>query len=181
MVEPGSRRFVLPDFKAQIIFWSLLVAGLLFDLWTKSAVFAWLDGRPQGISLIDGFLRFVAALNDGAAFNIFASNTLFLISISGVAILLVLGLFLFGGSRHRLVHVALGCFAAGICGNLYDRAFNGGQVRDFINVYVRIFGTEHHWPAFNVADSMLCIGVGLLIISTVIAGQSDRKHAQQHK
>jgi signal peptidase II len=60
-----------------------------------------------------------------------------------------------------LVHVALGLFAAGVCGNLYDRIFNDGLVRDFIDVYYR----QHHWPAFNVADSMLCIAVGLGIIS----------------
>ncbi|MHC4642836.1 MAG: signal peptidase II, partial [Planctomycetota bacterium] len=38
-----------------------------------------------------------------------------------------------------------------------------------------------HWPAFNIADSLLCIGVGLMIISTLLTGKSPQEHAQQHK
>jgi signal peptidase II len=52
---------------------------------------------------------------------------------------------------------------SGIIGNLYDRAFNGGRVRDFIDVLIPIINRP--WPTFNVADSMLCIGVGLMFIA----------------
>ncbi len=179
MTNP-DQRFSLPDAKAHVIFWSLFVCGLVLDLWTKHAIFAWLEQRGS-YSVIDGLLRLVLATNDGAAFNIFAGNALFLIAISAIALIVVLGVFLLGGAQHRIVHVALGCFAAGIAGNLYDRAFNQGLVRDFINLYVRISGTEYNWPAFNVADSLLVIGVGLLIISTATAGMSDQTHAQQQK
>jgi signal peptidase II len=64
-----------------------------------------------------------------------------------------------------------------VCGNMYDRIFNGGAVRDFIDVYYR----GHHWHTFNVADSLLCIGVGLLIISTFLIERPGRKHDQQRK
>lgn len=101
------------------------------------------------------------ATNNGAAFGLFAGHPYWLIVVSVVALVVILVCFLFGGAKQRLVNVALGLFAAGICGNLYDRIFNDGLVRDFIDVYYR----QHHWPAFNVADSLLCIAVGLGIIS----------------
>ncbi|MFC1766883.1 signal peptidase II, partial [Planctomycetota bacterium] len=73
------------------------------------------------------------------------------------------------GKRSRLMTVSLGLFAAGVAGNLHDRAFLGGRVRDFIDVYIG----EHHWPTFNVADSLLCIAVGLLLISNLFAGKTQ--------
>ena len=169
----------LPDSKAHLIFWSLTLAGLALDLWSKSTVFNWLEQKPgNSVSIIDGFLQLVMRTNSGAAFGIFAGKPYFLMVISIVALVLVFGVFLFfSGTSHRVVHVALGLFTAGICGNLYDRIFNGGLVRDFIDVYYR----NYHWPAFNVADSLLCIGVGMLIISTFFTEKSSQKHAQRHK
>jgi len=166
----------LPDSKAQFTFWSLMVAGLALDLWSKKAVFNWLQNREPA-TVINGFLRLVRVLNNGAAFGVFAGKPYFLTAISVIALVVVLGVFLFSGTHNRLVHVALGLFTAGICGNLYDRIFNNGLVRDFIDVYYR----NSHWPAFNVADSLLCIGVGLLIISTFLTEKSAQKHARQHK
>jgi len=166
----------LPDSKAHLIFWSLTLTGLALDLWSKKAVFDLLEDHGN-VLIINGFLRLVRVLNNGAAFGFFAGKPYLLAAISVIALVVILGVFLFSGTHNRLVHVALGLFTAGICGNLYDRIFNNGLVRDFIDVYYR----DYHWPAFNVADSLLCIGVGLLIISTFLTEKSVRKHAQQHK
>ena len=176
---PVNRLYsALPNFKAHLIFWSLAIGGLLLDLWSKKAAFEWLgQQQSQNVSIIDGFLRFIIALNDGAAFSSFAGKPYILMAISCVALVVVIGVFLFSGTQHRLIHIALGLFTGGICGNLYDRIFNDGLVRDFIDVYIG----NKHWPTFNVADSLLCIGVGLLIVSTFITEKSSQKHAQQHK
>lgn len=192
MAEPGteessvrvalSRAFlkqlpcVLPDSKAHLVFWSLLAGGLAMDLWTKKAIFDWLEPH-EVFPVVEGLLQFVPALNDGAAFGWFAGKAWFLTAVSTVAIVAILGIFLVGGSRQRLVHVALGLFAAGVCGNLYDRIFNNGAVRDFIDVYYR----GYHWHTFNAADSLLCIGVGLLIISTFLIEKPARKRDPQQK
>ena len=169
---------VMPDLKAHLIFWSLAMGGLLLDVWSKKAVFDWL-GREQShsVSIIDGFLRFIIALNNGAAFSTFSGKVYLLTAISVVALLVVFGVFLFSGTQYRSIHIALGLFTGGICGNLYDRIFNDGLVRDFIDVYYR----DKHWPTFNVADSLLCIGVGLLIVSTFLTEKPSQKHAQQRK
>jgi signal peptidase II len=167
---------VLPDATAHLVFWSLFVGGLTLDLWTKKAVFDWIGSREM-FSVIPGLVNFVPALNSGAAFGWFAGRSHLLTAVSIAAIVVIFVVFLFGGNRQRLVQVALGLFAAGVCGNLYDRAFNGGQVRDFIDVYYR----SYHWHTFNVADSLLCIGVGLLILSTCLIEKPARKRGPQRK
>ena len=157
------QHFALPDLAAQLIFWPLMAAGLTLDLWSKRAVFNWLEQKPgNSVSIIDGFLQFVAMENKGAAFGIAAGQYHLLLAVSAIALVVIFAVFLVGGTRQKLVHIALALFAAGVCGNLYDRIFNNGLVRDFIDVYYR----QYHWPAFNVADGMLCIGVGLMIISS---------------
>ena len=154
----------LPDLTAHLIFWSLAVIGLALDLWSKSAVFSWLEQKPgNSVSIIDGFLQLVRTVNPGAAFGIAVGSPCLLVVVSTIALGAILVVFFLSGSQQKLVHIALALFAAGICGNLYDRIFNDGLVRDFIDI---VYWPGRHWPAFNIADSLLCIGVGLLMIST---------------
>lgn len=166
----------LPDSKTQLTFWSLMAGGLALDLWTKKAVFDWLE-HQDSVYIINGFLQFVRALNNGAAFGMFAGKPYFLTAVSVIASGVILVGFLLSGRQPKLIHIALGLLAAGVCGNLYDRIFNDGLVRDFIDVYYR----NYHWPAFNVADALLCIGAGLMIISTFLTQKSNQKHAQQRR
>jgi len=166
---------------AHLIFWSILLVGLVLDLWTKQAVFAWLEDEPgQGAEIISGFLAFQMALNTGAAFGIASGQPEFLIGVSVVALIAILGVFFFffGGARQRTAQVALGLFAAGVSGNLWDRLFNGGQVRDFIDV---VYWPGRHWHTFNVADTMLCVAVLLLVLATFFTDSSGQKRAQPQK
>ena len=166
----------LPDARTHLIFWPLMIGGLALDLWTKKAVFNWLEPN-ETYPVIDGFLRLIIAVNNGAAFSLFAGKPYFLAIVSIIAIVGILVVFLLSGGMQKITHIALGLFAAGVCGNLYDRLFNDGSVRDFIDVY----RGSYHWPTFNIADSLLCIGVGLLIISTFITEKPAQKHDRQHK
>lgn len=153
---------VVPDWKSHLIFWSVAVVGLGLDLWTKSAIFNWLEQKPgNSFSIIDGFLQLVRTFNPGAAFGIAAGRFYLLVIVSSIALGVILVVFFLSGSQQKLVHIALALIAAGICGNLYDRIFNDGFVRDFIDV---VYWPGRHWPAFNIADSLLCIGVGLLMV-----------------
>jgi signal peptidase II len=178
--QPGDLLNTLSAFKAHLIFWPITAAGIALDLWSKKAIFEYLQNQSNSsVSIIDGFLQLKAQQNPGAAFGIATGRPILLVSISLVAIVALLGMFLFSKAHTRLSCVALALFSAGVLGNLYDRIFNNGCVRDFIDVYYR----RWHWPTFNLADSMLCIAVGLLIISS-FAGPTDKgcqKHALQHK
>jgi len=178
LLRKAKQQVVLPDLKAHLIFWPLIATGLALDLWTKRAVFDWLQReQSNSVSIIDGFLQFVRAKNAGAAFGIATGQTQLLTTVSVIALVVILAVFLLSGTEKKLVHIALGLFAAGVCGNLYDRIFCDGFVRDFIDI---VYWPGRHWPAFNIADSMLCIAVGLLIISA-LTGKSSQKRARQHK
>jgi signal peptidase II len=168
---------LLPDVTAHLIFWPLAVAGAALDLWTKQAVFARIELR-ESVDVIPGFFALAPALNDGAAFGIASGRMVFLVGISAVALAVILGMFLFGTGQQRIVQAALGLFAAGVCGNLWDRLFNEGCVRDFIDV---VYWPGRHWHTFNVADALLCIAVGLLVIATLFTGWSCRTPAQPRK
>ena len=155
-----------PDRVDYALFGSITLVGAGLDLWSKHAVFAWLNSKPvPEYSLIDGFLQFIVRENIGAAFSLFAGMTWMFIGISLIALIVLNTLFFMGRITSRLMLTALACIHAGVIGNLYDRLFNEGRVRDFIDVYVG----SYHWPTFNVADSLLCIGVGLLMIISFTA------------
>ena len=172
-------RIELPDLPGHLIFWPILLSGLLADLWTKWAVFACLEHKlGQSAEILDGVLTFRLALNTGAAFGIASGHQPFLVGVSAIALLVILGVFFFGAARQRLVQISLGLFAAGVSGNLWDRLFNGGQVRDFIDV---VYWPGRHWHTFNVADAMLCVAVGLLLVATFLTGSSDRTRARPQK
>ncbi len=162
-----------------LIFWPIFAGGLILDLWTKKAVFAWLENvQGHGVAVIDNFLRLQLAINPGAAFGIAGGHRVMLVSISVIALFVILGVFIFALKEGKTIIVALALFAAGIAGNLYDRAFNDGLVRDFIDV---MYWPGKHWPAFNVADSMLCSAVGLLIIASLLSQKSCQTPAHPQK
>ncbi|MHC5075010.1 MAG: signal peptidase II [Planctomycetota bacterium] len=151
----------LPDMTAHLLFWPVSIIGFFADLWTKSLIFKWLQ-PGETYSVIDGFFQLTAVLNAGAAFGLANNRRFFLIATSVIATGAVAAFFYLGKIKNRLAQLALGLFMAGVCGNLYDRIFNNGLVRDFIDVTI---WPGKHWPAFNLADSMLCIAVGLLVIT----------------
>jgi signal peptidase II len=161
--------------QAQIIFWSVLAAVVALDLWSKKVVFAWLESKPQTtVTLIDGLLELVRRENPGAAFGIAVGQRGLLILVSLAALATIVGSVFLARPGGRLLYVMLGLFGGGVLGNLYDRLFYDGKVRDFIDLH---YG-RWHWPAFNVADTVLCIAIGLWFISLRANG---RQHSSTDK
>jgi signal peptidase II len=168
----------LPGVLEHLVFWGPAVAVVALDLWSKKAVFEWMiaNGRDE-YKLIDSLLSIVLGLNRGAAFGMAEGRREMLMIFAGVAIVLIAGYFLLGQIRDRWTCAALGLFLGGVIGNFYDRLFNDGMVRDFIDVHWK----NRHWPAFNVADSMLCVAVGLLLIRTFFTGRPSEKPSHPQK
>jgi signal peptidase II len=157
-----SRARLFVRVREHFVFWPLVILGVAFDLWTKQAVFTWLEDQyPPVHVVISGFLRIVVAENTGAAFGIASGQKILLLCVSAAAMIAVIYFFLFGRDRRTLLTISLALFLAGILGNAHDRLFNNGMVRDFIDVHYK---NVYHWPAFNVADSLLCIAVFLLLL-----------------
>ena len=144
-----------------------LVVVLILDQVTKTLALAHLPpGQPVGI--IDGFFSLTLVMNPGLAFGFLSSTPVTwrwivaLLSIGALAVLGVVGLRLLptGG---WLSGLALGLIFGGAIGNLIDRA-RFGAVVDFLDFYWR----GYHWPAFNVADSAISVGVTLLALKLLV-------------
>jgi signal peptidase II len=132
-------------------------------------------GYAQDLMVLEGFFKLVYWGNTGAAWSLFSGYNKVL---AGVAILAVIGLFL---GRHHFElqtaqgQVALGLIFGGIVGNLIDRV-RVGHVIDFLYFYVlRRNGSELGFPAFNIADSAICIGVGILLLQSLKSGRPEEK------
>jgi signal peptidase II len=113
------------------------------------------------IEVIPGFFNLVQVHNTGAAFGMMKDNNWFFIGLASVAIVAVAvmarrGCFLDAPSR-----IGAALLASGIVGNLTDRLLHG-YVVDFLDVILPWYG---HWPAFNVADSCICVAAFLFLIS----------------
>ena len=151
-------------------------AVLVLDQLTKLAVLKYL-GYAKEMVVIDGFFKFVHWGNTGAAWSLFnqfaGSNQL--LAVFALTALLVLFLTRHHFDSHTLPgQLSLGLIFGGIAGNLVDR-FTHGHVIDFIYFYVaRRGGGEIGFPAFNVADSAICTGVGLLFL---LSWQKDQAGA----
>lgn len=121
--------------------------------------FDYTTGKPVVIDVIPGFLAFRYAENTGAAFSMFSEYPLLLTAITSVIALVLLGWYWKTPEGHRITRLALALVLAGAVGNLIDR-FTRGSVVDFIDAYWR----SYHWPTFNIADSAICIGIGILFL-----------------
>ena len=135
----------------------------VLDQLTKQLVLKYLGYAEEKI-LVKGFFKLVHWHNTGAAWSMFRGNNAVL---AGVALAALVILFL--TRRHFEIHtlggqVSLGLIFGGILGNLTDRLLRD-HVIDFLYFYVmRRDGEEAGFPAFNVADSAICVGVGLLFL-----------------
>lgn len=111
------------------------------------------------------FFNIVKAWNTGASFSMFSDKgALGAIVLCVVALAIVAALLWWlKGEKNRLSQLALGMIIGGAIGNVIDRV-RIGAVFDFLDVY---WGS-HHWPAFNAADSFICIGAVILIIQSIV-------------
>lgn len=145
----------------------MALAVFAFDQATKFAVMQFLGFREE-VVVIDGFFRLVHWGNTGAAWSFFKDHNGILAVVSAVAlVVLYLSRHHFGAST-VLGQVALGLLLGGIAGNLTDRVLESRRhVIDFLYFYVnQRGGGELGFPAFNVADSAICVGVGLLFVQS---------------
>ena len=150
---------------------------LVADQLTKLIVINAIDPKEQ-IVVIEGFLKFVNWHNTGAAWSQFQGKSLQLAVISMFA----LGALIYW--RHqfeiRSAHgkLAMGLLIGGIVGNLIDRVVHQ-HVVDFIRFYLKQRGgTEIGYPAFNIADIGICVGVGLLFIMAWRVQETEEGEAE---
>lgn len=140
---------------AQVAFAALI--WLVLDQLTKAAITACIP-LGQGFPVIDGCFSIVHVLNRGAAFGFLNNNNIswqfWLFLGAAVAVTCVIIHIVRTSVPSRMLFLGLGSILGGAAGNLADRV-RFRAVTDFIDVYLGAW----HWPAFNVADIAICLGV----------------------
>ena len=148
-----------------MLYFGLAIAGLVIvvDQVSKILVLSAL-GPFQGVS-VTPFLNLVVVLNTGISFGLFASESE-LARYLLVALALIVSIILMrwlASSTNRFVCAALGMIIGGAFGNVIDRLVHKAVV-DFLDFH--LYGW--HWPAFNVADSAITIGVALFVLASLL-------------
>jgi len=158
--------------RSLIILLVTLVVVILLDQLSKWWVMNSLtlfETRP----VIDGLFDLVFVTNSGAAFGLLAGpqvwwRQLFFVSVAILALGVLIGAYRHYRLQGNIWVVAIGLVAGGAVGNLIDR-LRFGAVIDFLDIYIK----THHWPAFNVADSAITVGVGLFMLASFRAESQD--------
>lgn len=143
---------------------AVAVAAILADQLTKHIVAGQLSLGEELRVLGPLSIRHVQ--NTGIAFGLFAGATSLVVVLTAVAVIWMLVYFARSGARHPVLPVALGLVIGGSVSNLVDRV-RLGHVTDFLSI--------RWWPAFNLADSFIVVGVALLLGALVL---SDRTAAR---
>lgn len=144
------------------VYFIVAIVIIALDLITKNIAQLYLSDKS--VSVIPGFFDLVLVWNTGAAFGILGQapemiRKLILVGSSTVAALVTTFYVLKKYSNLSWIEIiSLSLIAGGAVGNLYDRLFIGA-VRDFLDFYI----SNHHWPAFNVADASITLGIGIFI------------------
>jgi signal peptidase II len=149
-----------------------LLASLIFVLPLDYLTKLWVSTNVspyQPITIIEGFFQITHSRNPGMAFGLLQNvHVGFFIVLTLVALGLILSFYRSVDPNDRLAASSLGLILAGALGNLYDRIVQG-KVVDFLHFDLGLF----EFPDFNVADSAIVIGVGLLLLE-VAASETER-------
>lgn len=154
------------------LFSAIALLGIIVDQLTK----IYIDRSMQlfdSIPVVENFFHITYVRNRGAAFS-FLSNASwrlpFFITVSIIAALVILIAFRKLRDDQKLAQISLAMIFSGAVGNLIDRV-RLGEVIDFLDVH----WYRHHWPAFNVADSLICVGVFLLAIDMILEEKRQKR------
>ncbi|TWU00790.1 signal peptidase II [Stieleria varia] len=163
------------------VYFTLAITGAALDLWSKHFVFATrgIPGQKDIWWVIEPYFGIETAVNPGALFGMGAGKGTVFAAMSVFALVgILVWLFRFRAAHSLWLTVALGLVTGGIIGNLYDRlgfwwtpdypqSWSSG-VRDWILWRINEKWT---WPNFNIADSLLVVGAGMLLYQSVFPGQ----------
>jgi signal peptidase II len=144
---------------------AVAVIVAILDQLSKAAVLAHFAGRPLGDrEMITSFFSLALTFNRGISFGLFNGGAGLNALVFSVAAAAIIALLIFWLSRARspFLAVAIGLIVGGAVGNVIDR-LRLGAVVDFLDFHVGSL----HWPAFNLADSAICIGVAAMLMDSL--------------
>ena len=171
-----NAKFELSDFLPM----GLAVLVVILDQFTKLWIITNFALHEQQ-NIIPGLFDLVYVTNTGAAFGFLAGSKSWLRQLFFVVVAIVaLGVIVYAYGhlkrQGRIFTYALGLIGGGAIGNLIDR-LRFGSVVDFLDFYLG----GYHWPAFNVADSAITVGVGLFMLGTLLQYLEEKRSAEELK
>lgn len=150
-----------------VIAFLAMAADLATKAWAESRL-ARTDGQGAMVELIPGYLDFMLAKNHGGAWGLFQETPesirrpfFFIVSVGAIGI--IVGLYRRLAPRQWALRWGLPLVLGGAMGNFVDR-LRYSYVIDFIHMHARWGGRDHSWPTYNVADIVICVGVGLMAL-----------------
>jgi signal peptidase II len=160
----AAERSLAAGFSQWLGLGAIAVAALAADQATKEIVASQL-GYGEAVEVVGPFsLHHVQ--NSGIAFGLFQNSTAVVTLATAIAVGWMIWYFARSGSRHPVLPTALGLLIGGSVSNLTDR-LRLGHVTDFLDV--------SWWPAFNLADTFICVGVAILLVTLVRADREPRR------
>ena len=158
---------------------ALAAVVLVLDQASKWVILAQGISPGQAIE-VTGFFNLVLTYNDGVSFGLFSGGTgaaWKAWALGGLAVAVSAGLlFWLAREPERLLGLAVGLIVGGALGNALDRAHQPGVV-DFLDFHL----AESHWPAFNLADSSIFLGVAILVFDGLFRERTRSKNTDNHK
>ncbi|XOF33873.1 MAG: signal peptidase II [Candidatus Electrothrix sp. YB6] len=163
-----------------IRFFIIMVLVVVGDQLTKVSIldnFALYDSRV----IIPGFFNLTFLRNTGAAFGMLSDMPLlwrqiFFISIAAVALVALVLMQRKMGKENAWYTLCFACIGGGAVGNVIDRVLYGSVV-DFLDVYIG----KYHWPAFNVADSAIFVGVAIFLVLQILEGDGEKQELTEQE
>ncbi|WP_430002761.1 signal peptidase II [Metabacillus fastidiosus] len=148
---------------------AILIIGI--DQWTKWLIVANMK-LGESITVFENLLYITSHRNRGAAWGILEGQMWFFYIITAAVVIGLVYYMQKYVKNNVLMGISLSLMLGGAIGNFIDRVFRG-EVVDFIHTYI----FSYNFPIFNVADSSLCVGVGLLFIQMILDGKKEKEKA----
>lgn len=167
-----------------MLVWLMIIVGIVFlDQLTKWLTVINLD-LYESFTVIEGFFNFKYVRNTGAAFSMFddPDERWIFMSISTVAIVAMAVYLWYNRKGDKLLCVSLSFVLGGGIGNMVDRTLLG-YVIDFLDfiIWKTPEGREIHFATFNIADSFVCVGVGLMALAVILEEIKEIKKLKAKK
>jgi signal peptidase II len=167
-MQDAVRRAIRSSLSFSIAAVAIVLADQATKAWVMAALPEQLPGRPPTavVEVVPNLVRLVHRHNEGAAFSLFSDHPMVLAVVASVLAVGVLVWSFLLPAAERLSRVSLGMIFGGAVGNLIDRFRYDLSVIDFILIHWK---GRDLWPTFNVADSAICVGVGLFFVASWLA------------
>ena len=173
--KSGGKQVVMSSMQPHIkwpIFFVITACCIFSDQWSKWAVVNWIE-KEQHFIAITSFLNIVLVKNTGVSFGLGRSLEYAQLLFSVLSILIVCWLLVWAYQAHTFsLIISISLVIGGAIGNIIDRITIGGVI-DFIDIYIG----PYHWPAFNLADSYIVLGIVALLIDSFLNRNSRDKRS----